>query len=37
MDVLGWEESDLQESLFDGAMGLTRFLSDAETGELITL
>lgn len=37
MDVLGWEESDLKESLFDGAMGLTRFLSDAETGELITL
>ena len=37
MDVLGWEDSDLQEGLFDGTMGLTKFLSDAETGELITL
>jgi peroxiredoxin family protein len=37
MDVLAWEESDLEEGLFDGAMGLTRFLSDAETGQLITL
>ena len=37
MDVLAWEESDLDEGLFDGAMGLTRFLSDAETGQLITL
>ena len=37
MDVLGWEESDLKEGLFDGSMGLTKFLSDAETGQLITL
>ena len=37
MDVLGWEESDLEKGLFDGAMGLTKFLSDAENGELITL
>jgi peroxiredoxin family protein len=37
MDVLGWEESDLEEGLFDGVMGLTKFLSDAESGHLITL
>jgi len=37
LDVLGWEEGDLVEGLFDGSMGLTKFLSDAEHGELITL
>jgi peroxiredoxin family protein len=37
MDVLDWEESDLVEGLFDGAMGLTKFLSDSESGHLITL
>lgn len=36
MDVLGWEEPDLEEGLFDGVMGLTKFLSDAENGQLIT-
>lgn len=37
LDVLGWEEDRLTEDLFDGQMGLTKFLSDAETGQLITL
>ncbi|MCR4378717.1 MAG: hypothetical protein NUV50_11575 [Rhodospirillales bacterium] len=37
MDVLGWEEDRLTEDLFDGQMGLTKFLSDAETGQLISL
>ena len=37
LDVLGWEEDQLTEDLFDGQMGLTKFLSDAETGQLITL
>lgn len=37
MDVLGWEEDRLTEDLFDGQMGLTKFLSDAETGQFITL
>ena len=37
LDVLGWEEDNLVEDLFDGQMGLTKFLSDAEEGQLITL
>ena len=37
LDVLGWEEDRLTEDLFDGQMGLTKFLSDAEDGQLITL
>ena len=37
LDVSGWQEDDLIEGLFDGVMGLTKFLSDAETGQLITL
>ncbi|MBL6933432.1 MAG: DsrE/DsrF/DrsH-like family protein [Rhodospirillales bacterium] len=37
LDVLGWEEDELIEGLFDGCLGLTKFLSDAESGELITL
>lgn len=37
LDVLGWEEDNLVEDLFDGQMGLTKFLSDAEGGQLITL
>lgn len=37
LDVLGWEEDRLTEGLFDGQMGLTKFLSDAETGQFITL
>lgn len=37
LDVLGWEEDRLTEDLFDGQMGLTKFLSDAEEGQLITL
>ena len=37
LDVLGWEEDRLTEDLFDGQMGLTKFLSDAESGQFITL
>jgi peroxiredoxin family protein len=37
MDVNAWEEERLIEGLFDGQLGLTKFLSDAETGQLITL
>jgi len=36
LDVLGWEETDLVEDIFDGALGLTKYLSDAEEGQLIT-
>lgn len=37
MDLKHWSESDLAEGLFDGQMGLTKFLADAETGDLMTL
>ncbi|HED14707.1 MAG TPA: hypothetical protein ENI62_13815 [Gammaproteobacteria bacterium] len=37
LDVLGWDESNLVEDLFDGQMGLTKFLSDAEQGQLISM
>lgn len=37
LDVLGWEESDLVDDLFDGQMGLTKFLSDAEEGQLLSM
>ncbi len=37
LDVKGWELKQLQDGLFDGALGLTKFLSDAENGQFITL
>jgi len=37
LDVLGWTLDNLTEDLFDEPMGLTKFLSDAEEGQLITL
>ena len=37
LDVKGWELDDLVPGLFDGALGLTKFLSDAENGQFITL
>ncbi|MCB1492625.1 MAG: hypothetical protein KDJ77_12665 [Rhodobiaceae bacterium] len=37
LDVSGWEEDRLVPDLFDGPMGLTKFLSDAEGGQLVTL
>ncbi|MGE5147941.1 MAG: DsrE/DsrF/DrsH-like family protein [Candidatus Eiseniibacteriota bacterium] len=37
LDVLGWEEHQLVDGLFDGALGLTKFLSDAENGQFVTL
>ena len=37
LDVLGWETDNLTEGLFDGPLGLTKFLSDAEQGQIITL
>lgn len=35
LDVLGWTPDNLVEGLFDGDFGLTKFLSDAEEGDLI--
>ena len=37
LDVLGWDESNLVEDLFDGQMGLTKFLTDAEDGQLLSM
>jgi peroxiredoxin family protein len=37
LDVRGWELDRLEDDMFDGPMGLTKFLSDAEDGQFITL
>jgi peroxiredoxin family protein len=37
LDVAGLEMDHLVDELFDGPLGLTKFLSDAETGQLVTL
>ena len=37
LDVQGWEVDQLEGGLFEGPLGLTRFLSDAESGQFITL
>jgi len=37
LDVLGWELDRLEDGLFDEPLGLTKFLSDAEHGQFITL
>jgi peroxiredoxin family protein len=37
LDLLGWNMEHLEDELFDGTLGLTKFLSDAEAGQLVTL
>jgi peroxiredoxin family protein len=37
LDVQGWEIEHLEGDLFEGPLGLTKFLSDAEGGQFITL
>ena len=37
LDIRGWTLDNLASDLFDGELGLTRFLSDAEAGDLISL
>lgn len=37
MDLKKWELDNLADGLFDGMLGLTKFLADAEDGELLTL
>jgi peroxiredoxin family protein len=37
LDVLAWEMDRLEDDMFDGALGLTKFLSDAEAGQFVTL
>ena len=37
LDVQGWEMGHLVDGLFDGTLGLTKFLSDAENGQFVTM
>jgi peroxiredoxin family protein len=37
LDVQGWELDRLEQGLFDDTLGLTKFLSDAESGQFVTL
>jgi len=37
LDLQGWETDQLVGDLFDGPLGLTKFLSDAENGQFVTL
>ena len=37
LDVAGWPEDRLVEGLFNGALGLTKFLYDAESGQLVVM
>jgi peroxiredoxin family protein len=37
LDIQGWAIEHLVDGLFDGPLGLTKFLSDAEDGQFITL
>lgn len=38
LDLQHWDTAtDLVEGLFDGPMGLAKFLADAESGEMITI
>jgi peroxiredoxin family protein len=37
LDLLDWSLDDLVEDLFDDELGLTKFLSDAEAGDLIVV
>jgi peroxiredoxin family protein len=36
LDLLGWTVDNLVTDLFDGDLGLTKFLADAEAGDLVT-
>jgi peroxiredoxin family protein len=37
LDLMHWDIGNLTEDLFDGPMGLTKFLADAESGDLLSL
>ena len=37
LDVNGWEVDRLVDGLFDEILGLTKFLSDAEDGQLVVM
>lgn len=37
LDLQGWDIDNLEDGLFNDSLGLTKFLSDTENGQLITL
>ena len=37
MDITGWSDDELVEDLFEPAAGLTKFLADAEGGQLLMI
>jgi len=37
LDLQEWTVDNLAEGLFDGPMGLTKFLAEAESGDLLTI
>ena len=37
LDITEWSEDDLVEDLFDEPLGLTKFLADAEAGQIVVL
>ena len=37
LDIKEWHIGDLVEGLFEGPLGLTKFLSDAEAGQFVVL
>ena len=37
LDITGWDEDRLVEDVFDDVLGLTKFLSDAESGQLVVV
>ena len=37
LDIQGWDIGWLVDGLFDGPLGLTKFLADAEAGQFVTL
>jgi peroxiredoxin family protein len=37
LDITEWSEDDLVEDLFDEPLGLTKFLADAEEGQIVVL
>jgi peroxiredoxin family protein len=37
LDITEWSEDDLVDDLFDEPLGLTKFLADAEAGQIVVL
>ena len=37
LDITEWSEADLVDDLFDEPLGLTKFLADAEDGQLVVM